>query len=465
MGAAVAIFLAFLFLSSALVGMACVMAQRLTPEAKHAELRRWLISWSIKGLAVPMLIWAIMNFGISWRLQPFMPQVQAARNGGGPWFPDFVEVVGSGLFIVSSYWAAATLGWFLVGTARAVEPEPRKDFKAFCWTCFLGLMVPALVVLLVGGWPLLGLAAAVILGPMAGYAPSYVHPRKLPPIYARAIARMKFGKYTEAEWEIIHELERCEDDFEGWMMLADLYANHFQDLAGAERTILELCDQPTLNASQLSVALHRLADWHLKLARDPRGARRALHMLADRLKGSHLARMALLRMDQLPETAEELRDQQSAPPIPLPALGDSLDRTPDSSQPKLERKEAAHLANACVEKLKRNPDNVPAREKLARIFAEQLERADLGIEQINLLLTMPSQPEAKRAEWLGLVAAWQLKYRQDRDAGRKVLERLVKEFPETTQALVARYRLEQMDRELRLKTQSVPGGENAPKIV
>jgi hypothetical protein len=461
MGAAVAIFLTFLVLSSALVGMACVMAQRLTPKAKHDELLRWLINWSTKGLAVPMFIWAIMNLGISWQLQPFMPQVQAARNSGGPWFPDFVEVLGSGLFIVSSYWAAATLGWFLVGTARAAEPEPRKDFKAFCWVCFLGLIVPALLVLLVGGWPLLGLAAIVILGPMAGYAPSYVNPKKLPPIYARAIARMKFGKYTEAEWEIIHELERCEDDFEGWMMLADLYANHFQDLAGAERTILELCDQPTINASQLSVALHRLADWHLKLARDPRGARRALRMLADRLKGSHLARMALVRMDQLPATAEELRDQQSAPPIPLPALGDSLDRTPDSSEPKLDRKQAAHLANACVERLKQNPDNVTAREKLARIFAEHLERADLGIEQIDLLLTMPGQPEAKRAEWLGLVAAWHLKYRHDRDAGRKILERLAKEFPETTQALAARYRLEQMDRELR--AQNISGEKGAPK--
>src|SRR5436853_4352969 len=100
-----------------------------------------------------------------------------------------------------------------------------------------------------------------MFGPMAGYAAAVLHRRQTPPMYARAIARIKFGKYTEAEWEIIRELEKAENDFEGWMMLAELYANQFTDLAEAERTILEICDQPKLSPSQLSVALHKLADW------------------------------------------------------------------------------------------------------------------------------------------------------------------------------------------------------------
>ena len=439
------LFLLLLFLSGALIALDYFLAQRLTPAAKRDELLQWLARWSVKGLACPVVLWAILNLGISWQLQPFMPQVQAARHSGGPWFPDFLEVVGCGMFIVASYWAAVTLGWLLFETARSVEPEPRKDFGALCRICFLALVVPALLVLLVGGWTMLGLAAAVVLGPIAGYAPASLYPKKLPPVYARAIARLKFGKYTEAEWEIIRELERCQDDFEGWMMLADLYASHFHDLSGAERTVLEICDQPTVNSSQISVALHRLADWHLKLARDPSGARRALGLLAERLEGTHLARMARLRLNQLPQTAEELREQQGAPPIPLPALGDSLDKI--DTEPKLERKRAAQLANACVEQLKANPNNVAAREKLARIFSEHLDHADLGIEQMNLLLDMPGQAETRRAEWLGLIAAWHLKYRHDRDAARKTLERLSKEFPETPQALAARYRLERMDRE------------------
>jgi hypothetical protein len=70
-----------------------------------------------------------------------------------------------------------------------------------------------------------------------------------------------------------------------------------------------------------------------------------------------------------------------------------------------------------------------------------LDRPDLGIEQVTLLLDLPDQPEARRAEWLGLVAAWHIRYRHDADTGRKILERLIREFPQTPQALAARRRL------------------------
>jgi hypothetical protein len=62
-----------------------------------------------------------------------------------------------------------------------------------------------------------------------------------------------------------------------------------------------------------------------------------------------------------------------------------------------------------------------------------------------LLLDLPEQPESKRAEWLGLTAAWHIKYRHDLAAGRRTLERLLQEFPHTPQALAARRRLELMD--------------------
>src|SRR5205807_1274110 len=152
--------------------------------------------------------------------------------------------------------------------------------------------------------------------PIAGYAPNILKTKKLPPMYARAVAKMKFGKYSEAEWEIIRELEKCEDDFEGWLMLADLYATQFRDLTEAEQTVLEICDQPRTTPSQVSIALHRLADWHLKLAKDPEAARRALQMICDRLPGTHLAKMAMLRMNQLPLNAAELRVQEMHEPIP-----------------------------------------------------------------------------------------------------------------------------------------------------
>ena len=286
---------------------------------------------------------------------------------------------------------------------------------------------------------------------MAGYGQAVLRERKRPPNNDRAIARMNFGKYNEAEWEIIRELEKCEDDFDGWMMLAGLYANHFNDLAEAERSILELCDQPKTTPPQFSIALHRLADWHLQLAGDPAAARRDLQMICNRLPGTHLARMAQLRINQLPASREEFRRQQTASAIPLPALSEEIDQSPPPPDSAKQHQQAAKDASACVETLKQDPNNVSARERLARLFAEHLDKPDQAIEQVNLLLAMPDQPDARRAEWLSLIAAWHIRYRHDTDTGRQTLERLLREFPQSVQAFAARRRLHLLDMEAKVR--------------
>lgn len=450
MSQAIATFFALLFLGILFTAIPWVLAFRLIPEARRGRLFRWLLDWSIKGLVVPVTLWTVINIGFSWDLPPFMPEVQAAKAGGGSWVPELLSVAATGLFITASYWSTLTLGWLLTSAARGSDDASRKEFKSLCLTCLLGLSIPVGLIVVLGGLSTLGFAGTLFLAPMAAYSRNILQPRKMPPMYARAIARIKFGKYTEAEWEIIRELENWEDDFEGWMMLAELYATHFNDLGEAERTVLELCNQPKLSPSHLSVALHRLADWHLKLARDPDAARRALQLICERLNGTHLARMATLRIDQLPCSTAELRDALTARVIPLPALGDQLDAP--ATPPPLDRHQATKLANSCVDKLKENPNNVQARETLARTLAEQLDQAVVGIEQITLLLNMPDRSDSERAEWLGLIAAWHIKYCQDPVAGRKYLERLVQEFPNSPQSFSARRRLDLLDRELRTKT-------------
>jgi hypothetical protein len=445
---AVSVFLLLFFLSGAAICTAWVLSCGLAPENQRLQLRDSFLRWAAKGLLVPLAIWALMNVGLSWYLQPFMPQVQAAQNRGFGWFPAYLRVVAAGLFVVSSYWTAMTLGWALVKAGASSEGEGRAHFKGLCLTWLLAMGVPALLVVWFGGWSLLGLAGIALFAPMANYGPEYLRLKKTPPMYARAIARMKFGKYSEAEWEIIHELERCEDDFEGWMMLAGLYANNFNDLPEAEQTILEVCEQPKTTPSQLSIALHQLANWHLARG-GPEAARRALQMICRRLPGTHLAHMAQLRIQQLPASAAELRQQKSAAAIPLPALGDKLDEAPSQTESETDRQQTVRDANECVEILKADPNNVPARERLARLFAERLDQPDLGIEQATLLLDLPEQPDSRRAEWLGLIAAWQIRYRHDLGAGRQTLERLIREFPQSAQAFAARRRLQLLDRQSR----------------
>jgi hypothetical protein len=437
-------FLSFLFLSPGFIAIPWLLAIGLTPEKKRKNMQEWLITWSVQGVLVPIVLWAAMNIGISFSLQPFMPEVQAAKNRGA-WASEYFQALGGGVFVVSTYWCAVTLGWLAVSATLAADASARREFRSLCLTCLFALCIPSVLTFLVGGLPAVGLAATVLLAPMLGYGRDLLQPRKLPPMYSRAVARIKFGKYNEAEWEIIKELDNWEDDFDGWMMLADLYANQFKDLDEAERTVREIVDQPATTPSQLAVALHRLADWHLKLAQDPDAARRALQIICDRLKGTHLAHMAQLRMNQLPASAAELREQTNAQPIPLPALGDQMDLPAAPSG--MDREKAAKLANACVEQLKQNPNNVAAREKLARTLAERLGKAPMAIEQINLLLEMPDRSEEERAGWLGLVAAWQIKYCQNVHAGQQVLERLVREFPNSVQAMAARRRLELLSRQ------------------
>jgi len=426
------------------------MTFRLSPEAKRPRLIRWLLNWSLKGMLLPLAIWALMNIGLSWYLPAFMPQIQAAQNSGTGWAEEFFHVTATGAFIVGSYWAMVTLVWVLLSSVLVLDAGRRQQLKSLCLTCSVALGLPALCIVLLGGWPWLGLAGLLVVAPMAGYAPTVVYPKTTPPMYARAIARMKFGKYNEAEMEIIRELEKSEDDFDGWMMLAELYATHFHDLNEAERTVLEICDQPQVTPPQFSVALHRLADWQLKLGGDPVAARRALQLVCERLRGTHLARMAQLRINQLPKTAEDLREKQTAGTIRMPALSD-IDEHP-LEPVEVDRAAAAKAANACVEELQRDPNDIAAREKLARIFAEQLQKPDLGIEQIGLLLTLPQPPEGKRPEWLGLIGAWHLRYRQDIERGREALEQLLKEYPTSVQAFAARRRLELLDSEHKQQT-------------
>ena len=291
------------------------------PKERSAEAWR-LAGWLGKGLLLPFALWTVMNLGIAWNLQPFMPVIQAAKNAGAGWMPVLLYVLAIGLFLIGSSWCTTTLGWRLGEAWGEMRDDSRVRFKELCATCAMFLSLPAVALVWILGWPVVPLAAGLILGTIAAFAPPIIHAPRRSPMYSRAVARMKFGKYSDAELEIISELEKFEDDFQGWMMLADLYATHFHDLKEAERTVLDVCTRPETTAPQLSIALHRLADWQLKLAGDLEGAKFALGLISERLPNSHLAHMAQLRIAQLPETLDELKQSKGTRvPIKLPALG------------------------------------------------------------------------------------------------------------------------------------------------
>ena len=101
-------------------------------------------------------------------------------------------------------------------------------------------------------------------------------------------------------------------------MLAELYAKNFNDLAAAQQTIHDLCNQPATMPGEVSVALHQLADWHLKIGADPVAARRALEEISRRFPGTHLDHMARLRQQQWPRSRDELRNNAKEKPFGCP---------------------------------------------------------------------------------------------------------------------------------------------------
>ncbi|MCF7763959.1 MAG: tetratricopeptide repeat protein [Verrucomicrobia bacterium] len=403
-------------------------------------------SWCVRGLGFSVLCWFVGNLGIFRGIPPLLPDLVglAGVSGLGRVF----RLTAPGMAVIGSFWAAITLGWLLAWVW--VHSGNRSEVFAVGGICSLVSVPLAGLVVYAGGLLAAGFAGIVWLWPVLFYTLDVVPGRPARPAYSRAIAKLKFGKYTEAEWEVIRQLEQYEDDFDGWMLLADLYATRFGDLDGATQVISDLITQPNLTRMQVSVAMHRLADWHLRLREDPEAARTILAQLSQRCPGGYIERMAQLRMEQLPVDSEELRERKVHKPIRLPALSEDFDPSA-AEESTLDDGGAAVRANRCVEKLTRDPNDTAAREEFARLLAEQLGKVDAAIEQLELLLAMPEQPLKKQAEWLGLLAAWQLRYKGNRSAAKALLKRLIAEFPESSRAFAAQRRLNLEEMEERME--------------
>ena len=405
----------------------------LTVEEWHL-FRRWV--WT--GTLVPFVLWVFCNTGLL--MPPVWPTVVPMSAGLVKWEKSCSDLVIGSAFLISSYWAGITFAWLLV-RAGALAAS-RRDFFILCgvWSILLGPL--ALVIVFAGGWGALGLAMTLSFLPLLHLTLNLQRETTPLPSYSRALAKINFGKYDEAEKEVIAELEQCEEDFDGWMMLAELYATHFDDLPGADRTVRDLCAQPATTPVQISIALQKLADWHLKIGHDPVRARQVLEEICARMPGTHLDKMARQRLSRLPATREELRKREEGTPLHLPQVPDELEMPPPQILP---RAEATAAANESVAALIKNPDDVAAREKFAHLLAESLGDAPTAIEQLELLLAMPGQPAPQRGGWLLTKAAWHARYRDDPETARLIYREVMRDFPHTTHAFAAQRRLNLID--------------------
>src|SRR5262245_10995832 len=132
-------------------------------------------------------------------------------------------------------------------------------------------------------------------------------------LYSVAEARRKQGRYIEAVREIRAQLDKFPTDVTGQLMLAEIQAEHLDDLPGAQLTIERFVAQPGHGPKNIAFALHSLADWHLKYARDVESARLALEKIGELLPDTELAMGAAQRLAHLADTDAVLATHERRP--------------------------------------------------------------------------------------------------------------------------------------------------------
>lgn len=317
---------------------------------------------------------------------------------------------------------------------------------------FLGVPLAACTAVLIGAmWaPNLGELFAKPFTSMYSGGDAQLEPQ---PLYSTAEARRKQGRYSQAIAEVQTQLAKFPNDFQGWLLLAQIQAEDKKDLAAAQLTICRLLNQHGHTPKNLAHALNRLADWQLKLGRDIEAARQSLETIIDKFPDSELALLASQRIAHL-ENPETLLKTSEPRRIPLPQSenGYVWDKSLDSGKAPME--DPSETAAKYVRHLDSHPLDYEAREKLAVIYAEHFERLDLAIDQFEQLISYPHQPVRQVVHWLNLLAGLYIKHAGDVNNARTCLERVISQYPKTAFAEQARQRMAFLNLEARSKKKS-----------
>ena len=408
---------------------------RLADDEKHPWHKRFQ-PWAIQGFVFPWLIWSLFIIGWGESLPSFVPQIIDAQQSRAPWFGLWVKWSLAGAILIGFHWTALTYIWLM---GRIIEEATdKKEVLANIGIFLLFSGTVAGVIVYYYGWIHIAAAVCLALLPVVHFSIDLAERPHFFTSYSKATGQIKRGKYQDAEWEVIAQLEKRDDDFEGWMILAELYAKDYRNIEDAARVILDICKHPATQPVQISLACHKLADWQLEIAENPLGARAALELLCRRLPGTHFATMAQQRIRQIPNTCEEFDELKKPKAIRLPTLAENLDSRPDSN---VNRPEAAAEANRLSAKLTQDPNDIPTREKLALVLAEKLNETTLAIEQLTLLMELPSATTEQKAKWLAQTASWEYTRNHDKEKFQLALRRIVSDFPQTVHAFAAQRRL------------------------
>jgi len=274
------------------------------------------------------------------------------------------------------------------------------------------------------------------------------------PFYFIAEGKRRKGLYDEALAEVRKQLEQFPGDFEGYMKLASIQMENLKDLPAAQATLNEFLELSDRAPNERVSALHLLADWQLQFGRDAKAAASSLQRVIQLYPGMPFAHMAEQRIAHLGSADETSRVRHESKFTVTPRrrdIGLDTESTPVSAPVD------PHVrASEFVKQLELHPSDTEAREKLAVLYAEEFQRLDLAVDQLEQLIALPAEPPKHVARWLNLLATLHIKHAYNMEAAERALRRITERFPGGALADVAVNRLASLQLELKA-SQRTPG--------
>lgn len=268
------------------------------------------------------------------------------------------------------------------------------------------------------------------------------------PFYSIARAKQKQGRYQESIGEVRKQLAKFPEDYEGWMLLAEIHGDNLKENDAAQGFIQEILSHNGHAPRNLSFALGRSADWHLKLASNRDAARDSLQQIVDRFPDTEFAHAAAQRIAHL-ASDRMLAEEKDRPRIALPRHEEKLGLMGETAKPVLQTEAPEAAADRLVQHLDAHPLDAEAREELAGLYASHYRRLDLAADQIEQLVTAPGVTPKQIARWLNMLADFHILFAFDRAAAEAALKRLHEMFPDTAAGSNAQKRIAYLDMEMR----------------
>lgn len=272
------------------------------------------------------------------------------------------------------------------------------------------------------------------------------------PLYSVAQAHCKRGRYPEAIAEIHRQLTAFPGDYTGTLLLADIQAARQKDFDGAIQILEQWITDWGAQSNRVPAALNQIAEWQLEGRQDPDSARAALERVLQLFPGTEAAHLASQRIAHL-ASSETLADRVNPHRIHIgdfpTRVGLMLEPLPPPSP-----EDPATTATHCLRQLEQYPDDNETRERLARLYAEELNHIALARQEMEWLLAQPKAPDREIVRWLNLLAHFELHNAGNLEAARAALQRIVVRFPKSAAAEQARQRIALLALELRGKQKS-----------